>query len=128
MTFEDLILHMLVHFMLYMLHVYFILHIAYYAFHIYLSCLQYFVLHRTFHIPYSIYVFYQVPASPRSPWGVAASPSFKSLLSYAENPPQVCMFVYMLYVCVCVCMYICVYMYVCMYVYVSIWMYICTYH
>jgi hypothetical protein len=28
------------------------------------------------------------PSSPRSPWCVAQSPSFKSLLSYAENPPQ----------------------------------------
>ena len=30
----------------------------------------------------------QLPQSPRSPWGVAASPSFKSLWSYADNPPQ----------------------------------------
>ena len=29
-----------------------------------------------------------MPASPLSPWGAANSPSFKSLLSYAENPPQ----------------------------------------
>ena len=30
----------------------------------------------------------EVPSSPKSPWPVAQSPSFKTLLTYAENPPQ----------------------------------------